>query len=751
MNKLNHIKTPKFLSRLLLIVFGSVYLIVLEAVKAVEKEEFSQNKILKKSSFPPIVTFDRNLKSKEKELFNRDKVQTIRINFSHRDPDWFPQLHDIFKTGDTILGTLAFGDNLFTNAGVRFKGSSSYYFTPYEGKKSYDITLDTTENKERLFRNRKLNLNNGFLDPTMVREMLYLWICRHYVPTGKASYMHLIINDESWGAYTSVQQIDTAFFQEWFDNKGNRWRGILSRDGYSKVPKTFNISQPFTWQGPQVENYYGFYELRRKANDDAWLNLIEVCRQLQMYSSTEIEMKFDSVFAVDNALWMIALQNIFMDNDSFLRKGYDYYIYEEPTHQRMYLIQHDGNESFGTGVKGQWPKNVSFELDPFYQATNSNFPLIKRLLEVPSFRQRYLAHMRTIIHEWLNWDILEPVINRLQDQIEHTFKNAKIPPLHPIEQFRQNVYQDWSYKFRPSSETAVNIPGLKPFIQNRRKYLLNHPDISKPAPKIKLVDIINSRPNEYIVYSNQNAKIKVEIEAGIKASEVFLHFTNSPYAPFRKLSMLDVGIQDDNTQEDNIYFVNLPNFRAGDKVFFYIEARADDKDLTTSFSPPRAEYEFYSYSVKPQLGSKKKVVINEVKSSDGIRASNSNRKQSDWIELLNISENTVDLSGCFLSDDENNPRKWSFPKGTVLFPGKHLIVWADGSKNSETGLHVNFKISKKGETLILLDTDLNMNYVMDRVDIIRIDVSNRSFGRFPNGLGKFQKIIPTLGFPNKKQ
>ena len=152
MNKLNHIKTPKFLSRLLLIVFGSVYLIVLEAVKAVEKEEFSQNKILKKSSFPPIVTFDRNLKSKEKELFNRDKVQTIRINFSHRDPDWFPQLHDIFKTGDTILGTLAFGDNLFTNAGVRFKGSSSYYFTPYEGKKSYDITLDTTENKERLFR-----------------------------------------------------------------------------------------------------------------------------------------------------------------------------------------------------------------------------------------------------------------------------------------------------------------------------------------------------------------------------------------------------------------------------------------------------------------------------------------------------------------------------------------------------------------------------------------------------------------------
>ena len=281
-------------------------------------------------------------------------------------------------------------------------------------------------------------------------------------------------------------------------------------------------------------------------------------------------------------------------------------------------------------------------------------------------------------------------------------------------------------------------------MQNRRNYLLNHPEISKPAPEIKSVDIINSIPNEYKVYSNQKAKIKVEIGAGIKASEVFLHFTNSPYASFQKLRMLIDGMK-----EDNIYYANLPNYSAGDEVFYYIEARAVDKDLTASFSPPRAELEFYSYSIKPAIGSKKKVVINEIKSINEIRGENLNRTKSDWIELLNISENAVDLSGCYLSDDESRPRKWSFPRGSVLLPGKHLILWADGSEKSERGLHVNFKISKKGETLILLDTDLNMNYVIDRVEISSIDEANRSFGRIPDGFGKFQKIIPTLGYPNK--
>ena len=162
--------------------FCIVCLIALEGViKSAEKVGLPQKGILlKKSSFPPIVSFGRNLKTTQKELFNRGKVQTIKINFLNSDPDWFPQLHDIFKTGDTIHGVLAFNDYLFANTGVRFKGSSSYYFSPYEGKKSYDITFDTTEKKEKLFSNRKLNLNNGFLDPTMVREMLYLWICSHY-------------------------------------------------------------------------------------------------------------------------------------------------------------------------------------------------------------------------------------------------------------------------------------------------------------------------------------------------------------------------------------------------------------------------------------------------------------------------------------------------------------------------------------------------------------------------------------------
>ena len=41
-------------------------------------------------------------------------------------------------------------------------------------------------------------------------------------------------------------------------------------------------------------------------------------------------------------------------------------------------------------------------------------------------------------------------------------------------------------------------------------------------------------------------------------------------------------------------------------------------------------------------------------------------KRHPWIELFNTSAGTVNIAGCFLTDDKNNPRKYPIPKGDVL-------------------------------------------------------------------------------------
>ena len=47
-------------------------------------------------------------------------------------------------------------------------------------------------------------------------------------------------------------------------------------------------------------------------------------------------------------------------------------------------------------------------------------------------------------------------------------------------------------------------------------------------------------------------------------------------------------------------------------------------------------------------------------------------QHSPWIELFNTSYGTVDIAGCFLTNDPNDLRKYSIPKGDVLTKVKQI-------------------------------------------------------------------------------
>ena len=90
----------------------------------------------------------------------------------------------------------------------------------------------------------------------------------------------------------------------------------------------------------------------------------------------------------------------------------------------------------------------------------------------------------------------------------------------------------------------------------------------------------------------------------------------------------------------------------------------------------------------------------------------------DWFEIYNSSATeTVDLSRYLVSDDLENPEKWSFGAGARLAPGEFRVVVASGNdaKLGETFTrdywpfakfttekdHTNFGLSSGGETLVL--------------------------------------------------
>ncbi|MFT5191521.1 MAG: hypothetical protein ACI957_004561, partial [Verrucomicrobiales bacterium] len=88
---------------------------------------------------------------------------------------------------------------------------------------------------------------------------------------------------------------------------------------------------------------------------------------------------------------------------------------------------------------------------------------------------------------------------------------------------------------------------------------------------------------------------------------------------------------------------------------------------------------------------------------------------SDWIELHNPSNQSVDLDGFYLTDDPAQPFLWPVPSGATIPANGYLVIRADGfdAAPGETHVrdaapwdrfttefyHTNFKLSASGETV----------------------------------------------------
>ena len=78
----------------------------------------------------------------------------------------------------------------------------------------------------------------------------------------------------------------------------------------------------------------------------------------------------------------------------------------------------------------------------------------------------------------------------------------------------------------------------------------------------------------------------------------------------------------------------------------------------------------------------------------------------DWIEIYNRSDATVNLTGWYLTDDDDLLTKWQFPSAS-LDAGDYLVVFASQKhENPPPGeLHTNFRLDADGEYLALVEPD----------------------------------------------
>ena len=78
---------------------------------------------------------------------------------------------------------------------------------------------------------------------------------------------------------------------------------------------------------------------------------------------------------------------------------------------------------------------------------------------------------------------------------------------------------------------------------------------------------------------------------------------------------------------------------------------------------------------------------------------------SDWIELHNPTDAPVSLTGYTLTDDPDEPAKWSLPIA-MLAPGDFLLIWASSvDQVTPEGWHTSFRLNRAGEYVGLFAPD----------------------------------------------
>ena len=115
----------------------------------------------------------------------------------------------------------------------------------------------------------------------------------------------------------------------------------------------------------------------------------------------------------------------------------------------------------------------------------------------------------------------------------------------------------------------------------------------------------------------------------------------------------------------------------------------------------------WGYVLDPNAG-RGNLVINEILAANQTGLLDEDGDYEDWIEIYNRGTNTLDLTGWSLTDDPEDPGRWSFNSGSIT-PGGYVIVFASGKdRRSGSGtnrFHTNFQLATGGEFLGLYTPD----------------------------------------------
>jgi spore coat protein CotH len=381
-------------------------------------------------------------------VFENDDILSFHINVVRED--WLKMWDSPFKY---VKCTVRFGGEVYQDVGIRFKGNSS---TSVRGlKKSYKFKFDEYI-KQNFHGFKTLNFNNGFKDPSLLREKLaYDLFGEAGAPAPRATFAKLYLtipgeyDEEYIGLFTLVEQVDKVFLDARFaDTQGNLFKG----EGMSAL----------AYIGDDLKRYEREYEA--KLNEKQW-DYSVLMRFIKMLNETPEEkfpLEIENTFDVENFLSWLAINTLLSNLDSYAGTGHNYYLYSNTSTGRFEFIPWDVNEAFGNFQMGS--AQDMMELD-IYEPYAKPKILIGRILHVPKFKERYIEKIKVLLDGPFQQNAMYQKIDALYKKIEKDVQSDMWKDF-TMEDFKRSIEQHIQSQRRPRVDI---VTGLKPFVAERTK------------------------------------------------------------------------------------------------------------------------------------------------------------------------------------------------------------------------------------------------------------------------------------------
>lgn len=383
-------------------------------------------------------------------IFNSGQlIHEVRINFSFNS--WYDTLTKYYSLSNTLdsniylmATSVVFDGVSYDSVGCKFKGNSSYN-NPSQ-KKSWKLDFEEFKDNNEINGMKQLNLNNGFKDPSFLREKTCLDFLNHYyIPAPRCDYANVYVNNQLWSFYMLVEEIDKTFLKTHFDNKsGNLFKGDPHGD--------------LKWKGSLASNYYGDYELKTNEDINDWSDLLWLIDNINNTPAAQYKDSLDASFNTTSYIKSWAGSILFSNLDSYTGSGHNYYIYHNVDSNKFEWINWDVNEAYGTFLNGNQLTGMT-TLSMNYIPTQGNRPLNTKMIANTVYWSEYENFLCNVLTDYFNPTHMNPVFDSLHNQIA-TYVNADPRKFYGGTQFTDNL-----------TSTQSNALGLKPFVQERYNYL----------------------------------------------------------------------------------------------------------------------------------------------------------------------------------------------------------------------------------------------------------------------------------------